>query len=86
MNGEVANAPFNSLGIGLADLTPADLDLAPSDARISATEVDMIVAERSKARARKDFTASDQLRQRLADLGVTVDDQPDGTSSWRWTS
>jgi len=44
------------------------------------------VAERSKARARKDFGTSDRLRQRLADLGVAVDDQPGGTSSWRWTS
>jgi len=74
------------LGIGLTDLTPADLDLAPSGAQVSAAEVDAVLAERSKARAQKDFTRSDQLRQRLADLGVTVDDHADGTSSWRWTS
>jgi cysteinyl-tRNA synthetase len=74
------------LGLGLADLTPADLDLARSDARISASEVETLVAERSKARARKDFGTSDRLRQRLADLGVTVDDHPGGMSSWRWTS
>jgi cysteinyl-tRNA synthetase len=74
------------LGLGLADLTPADLDLAPSDARISVSEVETLVAERMEARARKDFATSDRLRQRLAGLGVTVDDQPGGTSSWRWTS
>jgi cysteinyl-tRNA synthetase len=74
------------LGIGLTDLTPADLDLAPSGAQVSAAEVETILADRSKARAQKDFTRSDQLRQRLADLGVTVDDHADGTSSWRWTS
>jgi cysteinyl-tRNA synthetase len=74
------------LGIGLTDLTPADLDLAPSGAQVSAAEVEAILAERSKARAQKDFTRSDQLRQRLADLRVTVDDHADGTSSWRWTS
>lgn len=74
------------LGIGLGDLTPADLDLAPSRARVSTAEVEAVVAERSKARARKDFAASDQLRKRLAELAVTVDDHADGTSSWRWTS
>jgi cysteinyl-tRNA synthetase len=74
------------LGLGLADLTPADLDLPPSDARISASEIEALVAERGQARARKDFATSDRLRQRLADLGVAVDDQPGGTSSWRWTS
>lgn len=75
-----------ALGIGLADLTPGDLDLAPSDARVSAADVERLVAERTKARARKDFATSDQVRQRLAEFGVTVDDHADGTSSWRWTS
>ena len=74
------------LGIGLADLTPADLDLAPSDAQASAGEIDDLVAERSKARRQKDFATSDQLRQRLAEFGVTVDDHADGASSWRWTT
>ena len=74
------------LGIGLTDLTPAELDLAPSGAQISAAEVEAIVTDRSNARAQKDFSRSDQLRKRLAELGVTVDDHADGTSSWRWTS
>jgi len=74
------------LGIGLSDLTPADLDLAPSEAQASAAEVEALVTERSKARGRKDFATSDQLRRKLAELGVTVDDHADGTSSWRWTS
>ena len=74
------------LGIGLTDLTPADLDLAPGGAQVSAAEVEAIVIERSKARTQKDFTRSDQLRQRLAELGVIVDDHADGSSSWRWSS
>jgi cysteinyl-tRNA synthetase len=74
------------LGIGLTDLTPADLDLAPSDARASAAEIEDLVAERGKAREEKDFATSDRLRQRLAELGVVVDDHADGTSSWRWTT
>ena len=37
-------------------------------------EIDAIVAERDEARNRRDWKASDQLRDRLAALGVTVKD------------
>jgi cysteinyl-tRNA synthetase len=70
------------LGIGLTDLTPADLDLAPAAA--SAAAVEALVAERGQARTAKDFARSDRLREQLADLGVAVEDHHDGTSSWRW--
>jgi cysteinyl-tRNA synthetase len=73
------------LAIGLSDLTPADLDLRPSEATISAGEIDALVAERNAARAAKDFARSDELRDRLAGLGVIVEDQPGGASTWRWS-
>jgi cysteinyl-tRNA synthetase len=44
-----------------------------------------LLAERSAARAARDFTRSDQLRDSLAELGVTIEDQPGGTSTWRWS-
>jgi cysteinyl-tRNA synthetase len=74
-----------ALGIGLADLSPADLDLRPSDSVITSEQVDRLLAERSAARAAKDFARSDQLRDSLAELGVTIEDQPGGTSTWRWS-
>jgi cysteinyl-tRNA synthetase len=40
------------------------------------------LAERAAARERKDFAASDRLREELADLGVSVADTPDGQA---WT-
>ncbi len=72
------------LGLGLADLTPADLDLAPRQATISAAEVEALVAERGQARAARDFARSDELRGRLAGLGVAVEDHQGGASTWRW--
>jgi cysteinyl-tRNA synthetase len=39
---------------------------------------DAMLAERAAARDRKDFAASDRLRNELADLGVSVADTPDG--------
>ncbi|HUD35591.1 MAG TPA: cysteine--tRNA ligase [Streptosporangiaceae bacterium] len=73
------------LGLGLSDLKPADLDLPSRPATISAEEVEALVAARSAARAAKDFARSDQLRAELTAGGVTVEDQPGGRSTWRWT-
>ncbi len=73
-----------ALGIGLADLSPADLDLAPKEARISAGDVELLVSERSAARAARNFARSDELRDQLAGLGVAVEDHPGGTSTWHW--
>jgi cysteinyl-tRNA synthetase len=40
-----------------------------------------LLERRARARAARDFAASDQLRARLAELGVQVSDGPDGQ---RW--
>jgi cysteinyl-tRNA synthetase len=72
------------LAIGLADLTPADLDLKRSDAAMSDEEVETMVARRNEARAARDFATSDQIRDQLADAGVAVEDHPGRESTWRW--
>ena len=72
------------LGIGLTDLTQADLDLRRGGG-ITAEEVEALVAERNAARAARDFARSDAIRGELAGAGVTVEDQPGGASTWRWT-
>ena len=73
------------LAIGAADLSTADLDLKRSDVAISEQEVKTLLAERNAARAARDFARSDQIRDQLASAGVTVEDQPGGVSTWRWT-
>ncbi len=45
-------------------------------------EVENLILERSIARKNKDWTRSDQIRNRLNELGVVVKDNPDGTVSW----
>jgi len=72
------------LGLGLSDLGPADLDVGPREASLSPADVDALVAERTAARAARDFARSDDLRDRLAAAGVVVEDHADGRSSWRW--
>ncbi|MDP4605727.1 MAG: cysteine--tRNA ligase [Erythrobacter sp.] len=76
-------AAFDSvLGLGLADLTRADLRIRPKSARLTEVEIDTALARRKEARAAKDFAASDAIRDELAAQGVEVmDGDPLG---WEW--
>jgi len=46
--------------------------------------VQMLIELRAEARAAKDFKRSDQIRDRLAALGVVLEDSRSGTG-WRLT-
>ena len=54
-----------------------EADGGPSDA-----EIDRLVEARSEARAARDFTAADRIRDELAAAGVVVEDTPGG-SRWK---
>ncbi|GAB4416339.1 MAG: cysteine--tRNA ligase [Anaerolineales bacterium] len=45
--------------------------------------IDLLVDVRNEARAEKLWALSDMIRDRLKELGVTIEDSKDGTS-WRW--
>ena len=45
-------------------------------------EIDALVKKRDKARANKDWATSDQIRDQLKEMGITIQDTPQGT---RWT-
>jgi len=45
--------------------------------------IDLLVEVRSEVRKQKLWTLSDQIRDQLKSLGVTIEDSKDGTS-WRW--
>jgi cysteinyl-tRNA synthetase len=46
--------------------------------------IDLLVAVRAEARAQQLWSLSDLIRDRLKDLGVTIEDSKDGTS-WRYS-
>jgi cysteinyl-tRNA synthetase len=50
--------------------------------RLTAPLLDLLVQLRSKVRKEKNFTLADEIRTRLAELGVVLEDRPDGTA---WT-
>jgi cysteinyl-tRNA synthetase len=47
---------------------------------IDAGKIDGLIADRTAARARKDFKESDRIRDELAAMGVTIKDSKDGTT------
>jgi len=48
------------------------------------TQVNALIAERNEARKQKQWARSDQIRDKLKDLGVTIEDSKDGTT-WRYS-
>ena len=45
-------------------------------------KIDSLINERNEARASKDFTRSDEIRDELNSMGIEIEDTPDGTV-WR---
>jgi len=43
-----------------------------------------LIAERNEARKQKQWARSDQIRDQLKVMGVTIEDSKEGTK-WRWS-
>ena len=65
---------------GALDLLGIKADVA--EAASLPSEIEDLLGRRLAARARKSWKESDHLRDELAALGVSVQDNKDGTSSW----
>ena len=59
-----------------------DLDRIPEEKPIT-SELQILITQRARARADKDWAASDALRDQLDAAGIEVSDGVDG-QSWRW--
>ena len=62
---------IKALGIGAGTATLSDAD------------VEALIAERQAARKRRDFAASDRIRDQLAERGIIVEDSRDGGARWK---
>lgn len=62
-------------------LTLREPDIAGAD---STPYVDLLVEVRDDLRAAKQFELADRVRDRLGELGVVIEDSPEG-SRWRWS-
>ena len=50
---------------------------------LSDESIEAQIAERNMARQKRDFKKSDEIRKYLSDLGIIIEDKPDGTSRWK---
>ncbi|MGN7661396.1 MAG: cysteine--tRNA ligase [Anaplasma sp.] len=49
---------------------------------VSAREIEELIVQRNMARGRGDFKLADEIRTRLLDIGVSISDEKDGSTSW----
>jgi cysteinyl-tRNA synthetase len=59
------------------------LGLASDSPSLGDAEIDVLVAERQAARKRRDFAASDRIRDQLAERGIILEDSRDGGVRWK---
>jgi cysteinyl-tRNA synthetase len=62
---------LRALGLGQESAGPSD------------AEIDALVGERQAARKRRDFAASDRIRDQLAGSGIILEDSRDGGIRWK---
>ena len=68
--------------LGCDPFDPIFADSKGSKVEILDGLVSLALEQRNAARARKDFAASDAIRDSLTALGITIEDTPTGS---RWT-
>jgi len=76
------NDTYNQLGGDILGIVPRANQTASANAERENGLIEMLIEMRAQARANKDFARADNIRDRLAGLGVQLDDRPDGTI-WR---
>jgi cysteinyl-tRNA synthetase len=57
-------------------------ELAGTALEVDRNLIEGLIQERREARAKKDWAAADQIRSRLKEMGIVLEDGPQGTS-WR---
>ena len=66
--------------LGLLQQSPAAW-FGQQDAGVDSAAIDALIAERNAAKKARDFARADAIRQQLTDMGVLIEDTPQGT---RW--
>jgi len=65
----------------LGVLDPEEWERDDADGALSDQEIENLVVERTRAREERDFARADEIRERLTEAGIAVEDTPDGA---RW--
>jgi len=68
--------------LGLLGGDPAEWSLSDDMLAVDTAAVEKLLAERTAARANKDFAEADRIRDELAAMNIVIEDSPDGPQ-WR---
>ncbi len=80
---EAIDATYRELGGAVLGIVPEETAVAGTgNAEREEGLIQMLVDLRAQARAERDFGTADRIRARLAELGIALEDRPDGTV-WR---
>ncbi|HXW62656.1 MAG TPA: cysteine--tRNA ligase [Candidatus Acidoferrales bacterium] len=66
------------------DETLAKLGFFKQNQRMPAAEIETLVEERNVAKKTRNFKRADEIRQRLADSGILLEDTKDGIVRWKY--
>jgi cysteinyl-tRNA synthetase len=77
---EVLNSLFKEIAEGVLGL--ADDQASGGNSKVLSEVVELILEMRREAKAEKNFARSDEIRERLTSLGITIKDTKEGTE---WT-
>jgi len=70
--------------MGLLQSDPEEWFAGDVEGELSADDIEALIEKRNSARAAKDFTSADAVRDQLAAAGIKIEDGADGTSWRRW--
>jgi cysteinyl-tRNA synthetase len=76
---EAIDKTYRELGGEVLGIIPDEGSDASADSGRQDGLVQLLIDIRNEARAKKDFATSDQIRNRLTELGVVLEDRADGT-------
>jgi cysteinyl-tRNA synthetase len=75
----LVSAGEDLLALGLLDLTPEELATQGAHFTPDSGEVERLLAQRTEARRRGDFTTADSIRENLEQRGIELRDTNEGT-------
>jgi cysteinyl-tRNA synthetase len=76
---EAVDAAYRDLGGDVLGIVPDEVAGAGGDAARQRELIDLLIDLRAEARASKAWDRADQIRDRLAEIGVVLEDRADGT-------
>jgi len=60
------------------------LGFTPQEPRMPVAQIETLIEERQAAKKARDFKRADEIRQKLADSGILLEDTKDGAVRWKY--